>query len=318
MRTVLVLLAFILAGCSHRAATSAPLKFAATPKRVLIISVDGLRPDLLFQASAPNIHSLLPDSTYTFWALTVPDPYVYTLPSHVSMLTGVNPDRHGATWNEYIEDSYPEVPTIFDLAKAAGRSTAMATGKMKFIVFARPGSLDWKYLPPDEPVDDVKDVAAHAVAMLRDHRPDLLFVHFAGVDTVGHASGWGSKDQLAAVEHADQAVGLILKALHELKLEEDTLLIVSADHGGAGLTHGGEDPRSRTIPWIGRGPGLRAGYDLTRHVGATIKTYDTFATACVGLNLAIPPKNEGHAVQTTLRRKELLEELPATQPAGKP
>ncbi len=82
------------------------------------------------------MRSLVTKGSYTFWAETTPE--AYTLPCHVSMLTGVSAEKHGVTWNEYIEQSYPNVLTLFEIAKKAGYSTAMATGKMKFIVFARP------------------------------------------------------------------------------------------------------------------------------------------------------------------------------------
>jgi predicted AlkP superfamily pyrophosphatase or phosphodiesterase len=287
-------------------------------QRVVIISIDGLRPDLMAQADVPHLRGLLRQSAYTFWAQTVEDPYVYTLPAHVSMLAGVHPDVHGVTWNNYIEQAYPQAPTLFELAKRAGRTTAMVSGKMKFIALAKPGTLDWQYLPPDEPVDDLDVVAKQADSLLRAHRPDVLFVHLAGVDTAGHASGWGSAEQLAAVQRADRAVAVIDRALNDLKLADSTLLIVTADHGGAGVSHGGDDPRSRTIPWIVRGPGVRAGYDLTRREGLTIRTADTFATACAALGLPVPAGISGRPVTAIHAEGELLETPTSPGPSRSP
>ena len=274
-------------------------------KHVVIITIDGLRPDLLALVPTPNVRSLIAAGSYTLWGQTVDHPYVYTLPSHVSMLTGVNPDRHGITWNEYIEESYPNVPTLFDLAKRRGLTTALASGKMKFISFTRPGSIDWAYLPPDEPVED-GHVAAQAAAILKRHRPNVLLVHLPGVDTWGHERGWGGPEQLAALAKADAAAGTVLAAVREAGLEPDTLVIATADHGGAGLGHWGDDPRSRTIPWVARGPGVRRGQDLTRFVGLTVRTEDTFATACAALGIPIPPDSEGRFVEAILEGRELL------------
>jgi hypothetical protein len=107
----------------------------AAVTHVLIISIDGLRPDLLTRGDVPNLRRLLDSSCYTMWARTVKE--AYTLPAHVSMLTGVVSDRHGVTWNRYIEDSYPNVPTLFELAKQAGLTTAMVSAKMKFRLSAQ-------------------------------------------------------------------------------------------------------------------------------------------------------------------------------------
>ena len=134
---------------------------------VLIISVDGLRPDLLLRGDTPNMHHLYQTGAFTFWARTTA--VSITLPSHVSMLTGVVPEVHAISWNAdlpFKEPVYPAVPTLFELAKLAHLTTAMAAGKHKFVVFERPGALDWEFLvsakhtaqndptePPDPKVD---------------------------------------------------------------------------------------------------------------------------------------------------------------------
>jgi hypothetical protein len=250
--------------------------------RVLIISIDGLRPDLLLRAYMPRVRALCSRGCYTFWAETTPE--AYTLPCHVTMLTGASSEKHGVTWNNYIEESYPSVPTLFEVAKQAGYTTAMATGKMKFIVFTRPGALDHSYLPPDEPVSDML-VASQAQRLIRDHQPQVMFIHLPGVDTAGHEFGWGTAQQITAIEQADVAVGMILDVLSEVKLTESTLVILTSDHGGSAKGHDANDPRSHFIPWIASGPKLQADFDLTLHHELRISIGDTYATACKFLGI---------------------------------
>ena len=269
----------------------------AAIKRVLIISIDGLRPDLLLRAKTPRMHALLKSGSFTFWAQTAAE--AYTLPCHVSMLTGVSSKIHGVTWNDYIEESYPESPMLFELAKKTGYSTALVSGKMKFITFAKPGALDWSWLPSDEPVEDA-DVAQHAVKLMRAHQPEVLFVHFPGVDNIGHDKDWGSPEQLRAVETADNAVGTVLDALASLNLAGSTLLILTADHGGAAKDHGAGDPRSLCIPWIANGPGIRQDFDLTRVPELSIHIEDTFATACAFMGIDPGKSVEGKPVMSIL------------------
>jgi predicted AlkP superfamily pyrophosphatase or phosphodiesterase len=295
--------------------------------RVLIISIDGLRPDLLLRAAMPRVRALCASGSFTFWAETAPE--AYTLPCHLSMLTGVSSEKHGVTWNDYIEEAYPNAPTLFELAKELGYTTALATGKMKFITllkpragddlyasessspgepaageepmllfqqpaFQRANTVDYYYLPAVEPVSDV-EVAAEAVRLLRDYWPDLFFVHFPGVDTAGHEHGWGTSQQLAAIEEADAAVGQVLDVLAELDRTDSTLVLVTADHGGAGTDHKAGDPRSHFIPWVASGPGIRGDFDLTL-IQRSIRIEDTFATACAFLGIALDPDCEGRPV----------------------
>jgi len=188
----------------------------------------------------------------------------------------------------------------------------MATGKMKFIVMTKPGTLDHCYLPPDEPVAD-RDVAAQAEKILREHRPQVLFVHLADTDAAGHKYGWGSSEQLAAIELADEAAGLILAVLADMKLSDSTLVIVTADHGGAGNDHEMNDSRSHFIPWIACGPGIHRDFDLTLFSDCRVGIEDTFATACAFLGIDPGQDCEGRPVLEVL---ESYRPKPTFQPTA--
>src|SRR5262249_51823273 len=153
----------------------------------------------------------------------------------------------------------------------AGLSTAMAAGKPKFAALAKPGTLDFVFVPTDAPVPDAT-VADTAAAWIARWRPQVLFVHLPDVDLTGHHDGWGSAAQLEAVARADRAVGSLLDALARARLTDSTIVLVSADHGGAARTHGPDDPRSRFIPWIVAGPGVRSNFDLTSVDSPEVRT----------------------------------------------
>jgi arylsulfatase A-like enzyme len=281
---------------------AAPVGRVAAIRRIVIVSIDGLRPDLLRRSRTPVMHDLIEHGSYTFWARTVDEGY--TVPSHVSMLTGVVPSQHGVTWDNHIKQAYPNVPTLFDLAHRAGYRTAIAVGKTKLIVLTRPGSLDHVFIA-DETQQDAFDVARHAAAFLRArHPPDVLFVHFADVDTVGHASGWGSRDQLQALEKVDQAVWIVRRALKQRGLAASTALILTADHGGLGRLHPPEHPESQFIPWIVAGPSVREHFDLTIIDGLHVTTMATFGTACALLGLELPDPIDGKPVLEILEPRK--------------
>ena len=277
----------------------------ALDRHVVIISVDGLRPDMALRVEMPTLRGLMKRGCFTFWAQTVP--VAITLPSHTSMLTGVGVATHGVDWNGDTPAGvypYSRVPTLFEVARKAGFTTAMAAGKSKFVAVAKPGTLNWSFIP-DAAKTTNNAVADQAVAMIHAHTPGVLFVHFPDVDTAGHAFGWGSPEQVKAIENADGQIHRVLEAVEQEHLTDKTLVIVTADHGGAGLNHGPGDPRSRHIPWIAAGPDVRENFDLTLLDKLTVHTEDTFATACWFLSIPLPAGVEGNPV------KEISQPRPA-------
>lgn len=283
------------------AQSSAPVVKPVPPpipgiERVLIIGIDGLRPDRLLFAHTPVIRGLMKQGAYTMWMQTTAS--ANTLPSVTSMLTAVAPAKHGITWNKLLKLQVPEWParpTLFEMAHQGGYKTAMVAGKSKLRHLEKPGTIDFVSVPAEDKATD-QQVAAEAARVITEMKPDVLFVHFPGVDTVGHAKGWGSPEQLAAIEEADACVGRLLAALETAGTRPSTLIMLSTDHGGAGLTHQADDARSRTIPWIAAGPGVRPGYDLTQSRDLLLRTEDTCATACYVLGLPLMPYFDGKPV----------------------
>jgi predicted AlkP superfamily pyrophosphatase or phosphodiesterase len=302
---ILLSLLILLPQCAHSSQPATRPVAAIT--HAVVISIDGCRPDVLLRSDIPNIRRLLDQSSYTFWARTIPESI--TLPSHTSMMTGVTAQRHGVTWNVDLPEGqpqkYPAVPTIFELMKKAGFTTAMTAGKSKFAALNKPGSIDWVFIP-DHPTITDDEVASHAEQIIHEHHPDFLFVHLPGVDNVGHARGWGTREQQAAMTLADAAVGRVLAAIDKEALTGSTFILITADHGGAGRNHGPDDVRSRHIPWIVSGPGIFHDLDLTISPKLVVNTEDTFATVCYLMGVPFDPMIDGKPVMEIVQRDELL------------
>ncbi len=71
---------------------------AARARRVVILSIDGLRPDVITSAPMENLLKLMQNGAYSLSAQTT-YPSV-TLVDHASMLTGMCPSKHGVNWND--------------------------------------------------------------------------------------------------------------------------------------------------------------------------------------------------------------------------
>lgn len=244
---------------------------------LFLIVVDGLRPDALQRAQTPNLDRLWQSGLYSWTAQTVRPSL--TLPAIASLLSGVPPERHRIDWNHWApERGRLTVPTIFTLAQREQISTVAFVSKRKL----------QHLFGPETPFFVLNAEARHliqeATRYIAEHRPRLVFLHVADVDDAGHRHGWMTVRQLQAVEHVDGAIGLFLKALEDLKILNESVIIVTADHGGHGRIHGTDDPRDMTIPWILWTPDIEIGRELTQ----PIRIYDTAATVLAALGLVIP------------------------------
>jgi arylsulfatase A-like enzyme len=269
------------AGCSGRyvrsaAPPAAPLvPPAGLSRHVVVVSIDGLRPDAIDAFGAATLQRLVREGSYTLSGRTI-DPSK-TLPSHTSMLTGQPPARHGVLWNNVVTadaDSI-DLPNVFGLARARGYTTAAFFSKAKFQPLQVDGTLDYSQAPGGwfgrwksrRTVSDVADYLERA-------RPNLLFVHLTDPDAAGHRAGWMTESYGRGVRAADRAVHELIDVAGRAFGADNFSLIVTADHGGHGTNHGSADPRDVTIPWIAWGRGVKPGL-LPE---ASIRTMDTAAT----------------------------------------
>ena len=252
------------------------------PARVLILSIDGLRPDAIELTPMRNLQTLMKEGAYSLVSQTIfPSA---TLPAHSSMLTGLCPDKHGVDWNDYLPDrGFASGTDIFDLAHAAGLRTVMVVGKEKLRQVTEPESTD-----VFEFINDRDVVIAARVAELIPKGFGLMFIHFPTPDWMGHEYGWLSPEQFSVLFRADEALQTILDSLENAGMREDTLVIVTSDHGGHGTTHGSRQLEDMTIPWIVAGLGVRHAV-----LSTDVNTTDTAATAAWALNLPLPAEWEG-------------------------
>lgn len=251
------------------------------PPKILILSIDGLRPDALQQAQAPHMLGLTQRGAFTFAAQTV-HPSA-TLPAHASMLSGQLPEVHGILWN----DTEPArgailVPTLFSLAHERGLRTVMVVGKEKFEHLSAPGTID-QYVFITNGDQFVADQAVAEVAA----GFDVMFVNFPNTDYFGHLNGWMSDTQISQLGRTDDAVGRLLAVL-----PPETVVMLTADHGGHGVVHGSRLPEDMTIPWIISGPGVRSGHAIA----GPVSIMDTAATAAYLLGLELPTEAAGRPV----------------------
>ncbi len=248
-------------------------------EHVVVIGVDGLGAEGLRRVNPPHLARLRKSGASTLTARAVMP--TSSSPNWASMIMGAAPDRHGVTSNDW-------QPWKFDRAP-----TAVGTGGIFPTIFGtlreqRPDAVigvfhDWKdfgrLLETNSPnvlkhVKDAIETTDTAIKYLRRSKPNFLFIHLDGVDHAGHGFGWTSPQYDKALELTDSLIGAILETLDNAGISEKTVVLVTADHGGKGMKHGGPSNEELEIPWIIKGPGVRAGLEIR----SAVNTFDTAPT----------------------------------------
>ena len=159
--------------------------------KVILISVDGMRPDGFLNCGNPYIHTLMQESMHCLQSRTV-FPSV-TLPCHMSMFHSVPPQRHGVLSNTYTPQVRP-VSGLFDQAKMAGKTTAMFYGWEQLRDLGRPGSMTYSEFVRCNIMNDVDSVLTRkALDCIAEHHPDFVFLYLVDTDEQGHDTGWMSE-----------------------------------------------------------------------------------------------------------------------------
>lgn len=266
---------------------------------VVVIIVDGLRPDAIEAAHARQIQALAAHGARTDGArVEMP----MTLPSLVSLVSGLTPARHGVTRNDD-RVAEPRVPTIFTRASEEGLRTGLYFGKPKLDILAPRGSADVSFGPGRHGVhrerQSLSVVAGQFAADFARERYGLALVHLREPDQAGHAHGWMSAPYLAAVRAADAAVGTVLQAIEYSGLAERTAVLLTSDHGGEGTSH---DARRTELSWrvplICRVPGAKAG----RRIGGEVRLLDVAPTVLALLDVPGLPDAQGRVIEECLPR----------------
>lgn len=217
-------------------------------EKVILISIDGMRPDGFLNCGNPFAEKMMELGAYCLEARSM-NPSV-TLPCHMSMFHSVPPTRHGITTNTYIPFARP-INGLCEQIKMCGGVSAMYYGWEPMRDVSRPGSMRYSgYINAyaEEHTDGI--LTDMALGQIAKSKPDFVYLYMVETDEKGgHDSGWMSETYLDYINHAIDNV----RRVYETVGDEYTI-IVTADHGGHERSHGTELPEDMIIPqfYIGK------------------------------------------------------------------
>jgi predicted AlkP superfamily pyrophosphatase or phosphodiesterase len=276
LQRFIVLFGFVLSGFAAVFLFAAyGLAHEQAPPLLVMISVDGMRPDYITEADAhgakvPNLRRFLKEGTYAEGVVGVVPTVTY--PSHTTLVTGVWPAKHGifanttfdplqqnqGGWYWYTEDI--RVPTLWDVAAAAGRTTASIQWPVTVgahITWNIPEF--WRASTSDDAkllrAVSTRGLLEEAKADLGEYRggidtsaqadesrgrytewivekkhPALVTLHLSSLDHIEHETGPFSPESIAVLEIVDATIGRIRATAERLAPGRAYIAVVS-DHG---------------------------------------------------------------------------------------
>jgi arylsulfatase A-like enzyme len=305
-------------------------------KGVVLVSIDTLRRDHVgaygyAKPTTPRLDALAREGLLCEDAVSTSS---WTLPAHLSMLTGVDPAAHGGVDMHHGHNRRD--PTLQALLKTAGFATRAITSHLYVsALYGFDTGFDHLDFHQERKATDVADRAIALLDRLGD-RPFFLFLHF--YDPHWHydppegtrrlfATGYAgtltglwqdfkektrentSAEELAhllalydgEIRYTDDEIGRILDHLKARGLDKSTLVLATSDHGEEFLEHGSWEHQKTLyeevvrIPLILRGPGV-----TPRREKNPASLLDVAPTVLAWAGLAPRPEHQGQSLLSPL------------------
>lgn len=255
-------------------AVAVPAQAQSVPAKdrlVILVSIDGF-PAWLWKDPTlvvPNLRKLATNGVSAS-AMTVSNPSI-TWINHTTLVTGVNPRKHGVLFNGLLVRNGPtlppkieqwrdkaelvHVPTVYDAAFKAGLKTAQVdwvailnagTITHEFLEIPKPGGTieqemvakglvsteDLRTWMKGKSIDWKDEIWTRAgVHLIETHHPNLLLFHTLTTDASNHQYGPGTLASRAAYAYSDAQLGKLIAAVERAGLSERTTFVIATDHG---------------------------------------------------------------------------------------
>ena len=238
-------------------------------RMVIVISLDGFPAFALDDPKlpVPTLRRLIRDGVTARMKTINP---TITWPNHTTLVTGVRADEHGLLVNGAIvatggwppvkvdprvdKEKMVHVPTVYDAAHGAGLTTA----QVDWVAINNAPTITWpfaEWAAPEDPLvsemlgkgaitaSDVENFskanilfrdqiwAKAAAYLVREHKPNLLLVHFLSLDSVHHAYGPKTTAATSAIAFLDSCVEKVVDAVRDSGMQDRTTFLIVADHG---------------------------------------------------------------------------------------
>ena len=155
---------------------------------------------------------------------------------------------------------------------------------------------------PDEIAEKIRIVsdpesAGKIASYIRERKPVFTAVSFNGPDGAGHNKRWGSRAYYDKLAEMDTLISIIERAVIDAGIYDETVFVLSADHGGVLWGHGFNSSRQRKIPLVIYGKAIKEGYEISPRQSISCIA----PTMAVILGLELPPEWKGQPLMEVFK-----------------
>lgn len=265
---------------------------APIAKHVVLVAFDGWSAhSLTHGAEMPTVRKLMAEGAWDVKSRSV-------LPSSsavnwASMFMGAGPELHGyTTWGSRtpelpsrVLNSDNRFPNIFGLLREQHPEAEIGLvyewGGIHYVL----DTLALNY-QQQAPMNDEfpKGCTPYAVDYIKEKKPTFLAVIYDKPDGTGHQFGWESPEYFEKITFLDECLAEIIEATQEAGMYDETIFIVTSDHGGIEKGHGGKTMKEMERPLIFFGKGIKNGHEITE----STMIYDIAGTIAYIFNVEQP------------------------------
>lgn len=271
---------------------SAQAKWRA--KHVVFIGADGWGAYSVPKAkNIPNIKSLMAAGAYTLHKRSV-FPTASAI-NWASMWNGCPTEIHSITeWNtrkpttplpEGVANQRGMIPTVFSLLKEQYPDAVTAFVGWWDVI---PDLIDTTCVTHKYMLKGGEQTIAKAgektCEYIKNYKPAITFVALNEPDEVGHAIGHDTEAYYDSLGLVDMAIGKIIQATKDAGIYNETIFILTTDHGGVGRGHGGRSLLEYEGPYIISGKNVRKLGEFKE----SMMQYDIAATTAYIFGLKTP------------------------------
>ncbi|KAI8970385.1 alkaline-phosphatase-like protein [Mycotypha africana] len=217
--------------------------FAST---VILISLDGFRPDYMERNITPHMNQLASDGIMAKYMHPVFPPS--TFPNHWTLVTGLYPESHGIVANLFYDPTFDAFFSHTDSSITSDQKWWKGQSIWTTCKFnnKRSGSIMWpgaeaNMFAPDlvigfndtMGIKEKIDITLKWLDLPYDDRPQIITVYVPQIDQEGHRNGPNGSKLNDYIKEADDVIGYLGEELKKRNLENHVHTVIVSDHGMA-------------------------------------------------------------------------------------